>query len=63
MVTPSGKSHFFRRLSRHPAVLPTQIELVPEQELQYAPNAMLRGLQHLMVAPRGNAVTGDVSHA
>jgi cytochrome P450 len=31
------------------------IELVPDQELRYSPNALFRGLQGLLVAPRGLA--------
>jgi len=37
------------------AELTPDIELVRDQEFTYSPNALFRGLQHLMVAPRGNA--------
>jgi cytochrome P450 len=37
------------------AELTPDIELVPDQELQYTPNALFRGLQQLFVAPGGNA--------
>jgi cytochrome P450 len=31
------------------------MELVPDQDLQYSPNALFRGLRSLLVAPHGNA--------
>ena len=31
------------------------MELVADQDLQYSPNALFRGLQSLMVAPLGTA--------
>jgi cytochrome P450 len=32
-----------------------QMELVPDQDLQYSPNALFRGLRSLLVAPQGTA--------
>jgi cytochrome P450 len=40
--------------------LTPDIELVPDQEYHYSPNALFRGLQQLWVAPRGNpAAAGE----
>ena len=32
-----------------------EIELVPDQAIEYSPNALFRGLKALLVAPRGLA--------
>jgi hypothetical protein len=32
-----------------------QMELIPDQDLQYSPNALFRGLRSLLVAPQGTA--------
>lgn len=42
------------------AELTPNMELVPDQELQYSPNALFRGLQRLMVAPNGLAAVKGV---
>ena len=36
-----------------------EIELVPDQEITYSPNALFRGLKALLVVPRGLARAGD----
>jgi cytochrome P450 len=46
------------------AELTPEIDLVPEQQYRYSPNALFRGLQELWVAPRGNGIApGLVSGA